>query len=51
MGRGQLLGSALSSFRSAYNKGYAVDDADRYGAAMPLVIELMDRIDAAAPAE
>ena len=40
-------GSALSSFRGAYHKGYAIDDADRYGPAMPLVIELMQRIEEA----
>ena len=39
--------SALSSFRGAYHKGYAVDDADRYGPAMPMVIELMRRIEEA----
>jgi hypothetical protein len=35
----------LSAFRSNYHKGYAVDDADRYGPAMPLVIDLMRRIE------
>ena len=40
-------GSALSSFRGAYHKGYAIDDADRYGPAMPMVIELMQRIEEA----
>ena len=44
------VGSPLSSFRSAYNKGYGMDDADRYGPAMPLVIELTNRIEAAADA-
>ena len=39
--------SALSSFRGAYHKGYAVDDADRYGPAMPMVVELMQRIEEA----
>lgn len=37
--------SALSTFRSAYHHGYGVDDADRYGPAMPQVIELMQRIE------
>ncbi|CAI8052318.1 5,5'-dehydrodivanillate O-demethylase oxygenase subunit [Geodia barretti] len=40
-------GSDLSSFRGAYHKGYAIDDADRYGPAMPQVIDLMRRIDEA----
>jgi hypothetical protein len=40
-------GSPLSSFRSAYHKGYAIDDADRYGQAMPLVVDLMQRIEEA----
>ncbi len=35
------LRSALSSFRSAYHKGYGVDDADRYGPMMPQIIEIM----------
>ena len=39
--------SALSSFRGAYHKGYAIDDADRYGPAMPMVVELMQRIEEA----
>ena len=43
-------GSALASFRSAYHKGYAVDDADRYGPATPLVAELMRQAAAQAPA-
>ena len=33
--------SALSSFRSAYHKGYGIDDADRYGPMMPRIIEMM----------
>ena len=40
-------GSDLSSFRGAYHKGYAIDDADRYGPAMPMVVDLMRRIDEA----
>ena len=40
-------GSDLSSFRGAYHKGYAIDDADRYGPAMPMVIDLMRRIEEA----
>ena len=27
-------GSALSAYRASYHKGYAIDDADRYGPAM-----------------
>ena len=38
-------GGTVSSFRSAYHKGYGVDDADRYGPAMPDIIDLMQRID------
>ena len=38
-------GGAVSSFRSAYHKGYGIDDADRYGPAMPEIIDLMQRID------
>ena len=38
-------GGTVSSFRSAYHKGYGIDDADRYGPAMPEVIDLMQRID------
>ena len=40
-------GSPLSAFRASYHKGYAIDDADRYGPAMPMVIDLMQRIDEA----
>ena len=40
-------GSPLSSFRSNYHKGYAIDDADRYGPAMPMVIDMMQRIEKA----
>ena len=38
-------GSAIANFRSAYHKGYGIDDADRYGPAMPEIIHLMQRID------
>lgn len=38
-------GSAIANFRSAYHKGYGVDDADRYGPAMPEITDLMQRID------
>ena len=38
-------GSPLSAFRASYHKGYAIDDADRYGPAMPTVIDMMRRID------
>ena len=37
--------SALSNFRTAYHKGYAVDDADRYGPAMPLIADMMRQIE------
>ena len=40
-------GSPLSAFRASYHRGYAIDDADRYGPAMPLVIDLMRRIEEA----
>ncbi|HZT06236.1 MAG TPA: Rieske 2Fe-2S domain-containing protein [Chloroflexota bacterium] len=33
------------AYRSQYHKGYAVDDADRYGPAIDLVKELMRRIE------
>ena len=38
-------GSGISNFRSAYHKGYGIDDADRYGPAMPDIIDLMQRVD------
>ena len=38
-------GSPLANYRSAYHKGYAQDDADRYGPATPLVADLMRRIE------
>ena len=38
-------GGAIANFRSAYHKGYGIDDADRYGPAMPDIIDLMRRID------
>jgi 5,5'-dehydrodivanillate O-demethylase len=38
-------GGAIANFRSAYHKGYGIDDADRYGPAMPAIIDLMQRID------
>ena len=38
-------GGAIANFRSAYHKGYGIDDADRYGPAMPDIIDLMQRID------
>ena len=37
--------TGLSNFRTAYHKGYAIDDADRYGPAMPLIIDMMRQID------
>jgi len=39
------LRSGLSAFRSAYHEGYAVDDADRYGPAMPQIAEMMKKIE------
>jgi len=38
-------GGAIQNFRSAYHKGYGVDDADRYGPVMPMIIDMMQRID------
>ncbi|NQW21946.1 MAG: Rieske 2Fe-2S domain-containing protein [SAR202 cluster bacterium] len=38
-------GGPIANFRSAYHKGYGIDDADRYGPAMPAIIDLMQRID------
>ena len=38
-------GGAIQNFRSAYHKGYGVDDADRYGPLMPMIIDMMQRID------
>ncbi len=43
--------SGLSSFRSAYHKGYAVDDADRYGPMMPQIAEMMRQAEELASAE
>jgi 5,5'-dehydrodivanillate O-demethylase len=40
-------GSPLSAFRASYHKGYAIDDADRYGPAMPQVVHLMRCIEEA----
>lgn len=33
------------SFRSAYHRGYSLDDADRYGPALPQIVDLMRRIE------
>ena len=33
----------MASYRAMYHLGYDVDDGDRYGPAMPLVKELMQR--------
>ncbi len=38
-------GRAHASFRFAYHKGYNQDDADRYGPAMPQIVELMRNIE------
>tara|TARA_B100000029_G_scaffold160255_2_gene156073 strand:- start:4374 stop:5672 length:1299 start_codon:yes stop_codon:yes gene_type:complete len=35
----------VSNFRTAYHKGYGIDDADRYGPAMPQIIDMMRRIE------
>ena len=35
----------IGSFRSSYHRGYSVDDADRYGPAMPEIMDLMHRIE------
>ena len=40
-------GTGSGDFRSAYHKGYGVDDVDRYGPLMPQVVELMREIDEA----
>lgn len=37
--------SSLSAFRSNYHRGYSLDDADRYGPAMPQIMDLMARIE------
>lgn len=42
--------TGLVAYRSQYHKGYFHDDADRYGPALPLIIELMARCEAAAAA-
>jgi 5,5'-dehydrodivanillate O-demethylase len=39
--------SPAGGFRSAYHRGYGVDDADRYGPAMPQIIDLMWEIERA----
>ena len=33
------------SYRSAYHRGYSLDDADRYGPALPQIMDLMRRIE------
>jgi hypothetical protein len=43
--------TGVSNFRTAYHKGYGIDDADRYGPAMPLVIEMMQKIEELQTAE
>ena len=45
------LRSSLSSFRSAYHKGYGIDDADRYGPMMPQIIEMMRQTEETAGAK
>ena len=40
--RGEGRGG-VASYRAMYHLGYDVDDGDRYGPAMPLVKELMQR--------
>ena len=34
-----------ASFRSSYHWGYSLDDADRYGPALPQIMDLMRRIE------
>lgn len=41
--------SVGGGFRSNYHKGFANDDADRYGPMMPQIIDLMQRIEEAQP--
>ena len=36
---------SLGAFRSGYHRGYELDDADRYGPAMPQIIDLMRRME------
>jgi 5,5'-dehydrodivanillate O-demethylase len=43
--------STAGGFRSAYHRGYGVDDADRYGPAMPQIIDLMWEIERAGKAQ
>ena len=43
--------SPAGGFRSAYHRGYGVDDADRYGPAMPQIIDLMWEIERAGQAQ
>jgi 5,5'-dehydrodivanillate O-demethylase len=40
------LDQVTGSSRSNYHRGHAIDDADRYGPALPAVIELMERVEA-----
>jgi hypothetical protein len=37
-------GPSAATFRAQYHKGFVLDDADRYGPAVPLVQELHRRI-------
>lgn len=43
--------SPAGGFRSAYHRGYGVDDADRYGPAMAQIIDLMWEIERAGQAQ
>jgi 5,5'-dehydrodivanillate O-demethylase len=36
----------IANFRSAYHKGYGVDDGDRYGPLMPEIMDLMREVEA-----
>jgi 5,5'-dehydrodivanillate O-demethylase len=40
------LDQVTGSSRSNYHRGHAIDDADRYGPALPEVIALMERVEA-----
>jgi 5,5'-dehydrodivanillate O-demethylase len=39
--------AGFDNFRNLYHKGYYRDDMDRYGSAMPLVLDLMRRVEEA----
>jgi 5,5'-dehydrodivanillate O-demethylase len=43
-GRTMVSSSGVGGFRANYHKGFVLDDADRYGSAVPLIQELHRRI-------